>query len=71
MRIFLDTNVLLDIILKREPNYTSAAQVCEIALREGDTLVISNLSIKKDFAHSNIAARIYQQFNSSTIQQFN
>jgi predicted nucleic acid-binding protein len=45
MRIFLDTNVLLDIILKREPNYTSAAQICEIALRKGDALVISNLSI--------------------------
>jgi predicted nucleic acid-binding protein len=45
MRIFLDTNVLLDIILKREPNYTSVAQVCELAFKSGDTLVISGLSI--------------------------
>jgi predicted nucleic acid-binding protein len=45
MRIFLDTNVLLDLILKREPNYTSIAQICELAFRKGDTLVISGLSI--------------------------
>jgi predicted nucleic acid-binding protein len=45
MRIFIDTNVLLDLILKREPNYTSIAQVCELAFRKGDSLVISGLSI--------------------------
>ena len=32
MRIFLDTNILLDIILKREPNYTSAAQISEFLI---------------------------------------
>jgi predicted nucleic acid-binding protein len=45
MRIFLDTNVLLDLILKREPNYISIAQICELAFRKDDTLVISGLSI--------------------------
>jgi predicted nucleic acid-binding protein len=33
MRIFIDTNVLLDLILKREPNYTSIAQVSESIIR--------------------------------------
>ncbi|MDR2802630.1 MAG: PIN domain-containing protein [Prevotellaceae bacterium] len=45
MRIFIDTNILLDLILKREPNYTSIAQVCELTFRKGDILVISSLSI--------------------------
>jgi predicted nucleic acid-binding protein len=45
VRIFLDTNVLLDLILKREPNYTSIAQACELVVRNDDTLVISGLSI--------------------------
>jgi len=45
MRIFIDTNVLIDLLLKRTPFYADTAQLFEIAIRQKFPLVISNLSI--------------------------
>ena len=45
MRLFIDTNVLIDLLIKREPAYVSVAQMFDMALLRKDKLVISNLSI--------------------------
>jgi len=45
MRIFIDTNILIDLLIKREPSYTDIAEMFDLALQKHDTLVISNLSI--------------------------
>ena len=45
MRIFIDTNILIDLLIKRKPSYVSVARMFDIALKRKDTIVISNLSI--------------------------
>ena len=45
MRLFIDTNVLIDLLVKRAPVYVSVAQMFDTALLRKDKLVISNLSI--------------------------
>ena len=45
MRIFIDTNILIDLLVKRMPAYVSVAQMFDRALLQKDKLVISNLSI--------------------------
>jgi len=45
MRIFIDTNILIDLLIKRKPSYTSVAKMFDIVLKHKDTIVISNLSI--------------------------
>jgi predicted nucleic acid-binding protein len=45
MRLFVDTNILIDLLIKREPHYESVAQVFDMALLRKDTLIISSLSI--------------------------
>ena len=45
MRIFIDTNILIDLLTKRLPSYLSVARIFDIALKRKDTIVISNLSI--------------------------
>jgi len=45
MRIFIDTNILIDLLIKRLPSYSSVARIFDIALKQKDTIVISNLSI--------------------------
>ena len=45
MRIFIDTNILIDLLTKRLPSYFSVAKIFDIALKRKDTIVISNLSI--------------------------
>ena len=45
MRIFIDTNILIDLIVMRSPSYASVAQIFDLALQKKDTIVISNLSI--------------------------
>ncbi len=44
-RLFIDTNVVLDLILQREPHYKSSAQLFELAHKKEVTLVVSSLSI--------------------------
>jgi predicted nucleic acid-binding protein len=45
MRLFIDTNILIDLLIKRKPDYMSVAQVFDMALLRKDRLVMSNLSI--------------------------
>jgi predicted nucleic acid-binding protein len=45
MRIFIDTNILIDLLIKRMPSYASVAMILDKALKKKDTIVISNLSI--------------------------
>ncbi|MDR1762928.1 MAG: PIN domain-containing protein [Dysgonamonadaceae bacterium] len=45
MRIFIDTNILIDLLIKREPSYLCVAKMFDIALKRKDAIVISNLSI--------------------------
>ena len=45
MRLFIDTNVLIDLLIRRMPAYVSVAQIFDMALLRNDKLVISNLSI--------------------------
>ena len=45
MRIFIDTNILIDLLIKRNPSYSSVARIFDIALKRKDAIVISNLSI--------------------------
>ena len=45
MRLFIDTNVLIDLLIKRAPFYVNVAHVFDMALLRNDKLVISNLSI--------------------------
>jgi predicted nucleic acid-binding protein len=45
MRLFIDTNILIDLLIKREPTYESVARLFDTALLRKDKLVISNLSI--------------------------
>ena len=45
MRIFIDTNILIDLLIKRNPSYSSVARIFDIALKRKDAMVISNLSI--------------------------
>ena len=45
MRIFIDTNILIDLLIKRHPNYLGIAKIFDIAIKRKDTIVISNLSI--------------------------
>jgi len=45
MRIFIDTNILVDLLIKRNPSYLSVVRMFDIALKRKDTIVISNLSI--------------------------
>jgi len=45
MRLFIDTNILIDLLIKREPSYSSVAQVFDRALLRKEKLIISNLSI--------------------------
>jgi predicted nucleic acid-binding protein len=45
MKIFVDTNILIDLLIKREPMYVGVAKVFDSALKNHDMIVISNLSI--------------------------
>ena len=45
MRIFIDTNILIALLIKRNPYYSSVARIFDIALKRKDAIVISNLSI--------------------------
>ena len=45
MRLFIDTNVLIDLLIKRASAYAHVAQMFDTALLRKDKLVISNLSI--------------------------
>ena len=45
MRLFIDTNVLIDLLIKRAPAYTNIAHLFDTSLLRNDKLVISNLSI--------------------------
>jgi len=45
MKIFFDTNILIDLLIKRNLSYSSVAKIVDIALKRKDTIVISNLSI--------------------------
>ena len=45
MKIFIDTNILIDLLIKRQPAYSSVVRIFNIALKRKDTIVISNLSI--------------------------
>ena len=45
MRIFIDTNILIDLLIKRNPSYLSVARIFDIAFKRKDVIVISNLSI--------------------------
>ena len=45
MRIFIDTNILIDLLIKRNPSYLNVAKIIDIALKRKDAIVISNLSI--------------------------
>ena len=45
MRIFIDTNILIDLLVKRNPSYSVVARVFNLALKRKDSIVISNLSI--------------------------
>jgi len=45
MRLFIDTNVLIDLLVRRMPAYVGVAQMFDKALLRKDKLVISNLSI--------------------------
>lgn len=45
MKIFIDTNILIDLLIKRQPSYSSVARMFDIALERKDTIVVSNLSI--------------------------
>jgi predicted nucleic acid-binding protein len=42
MRLFFDTNILIDLLVKREPSYSTVAKIFDAALRKKDTIVISN-----------------------------
>ena len=45
MRLFIDTNILIDLLVKRNPSYSSVVRMFDIALKRKDSIVISNLSI--------------------------
>jgi len=45
MRLFIDTNILIDLLIKRKPSYFSVVKLFDLALKRKDTIVISNLSI--------------------------
>jgi len=45
MNIFIDTNILIDLLIKRQPAYSSVAKVFDAAFKKKDRIVISNLSI--------------------------
>ena len=45
MKVFLDTNVLVDYLNKREPFFADAAQVIDICKRNDITGVVSSLSV--------------------------
>ena len=45
MRLFIDTNILIDLLVKREPSYSIVEKIFDVALKKKDTIVISNLSI--------------------------
>jgi len=45
MKIFIDTNILIDLLIKRQPFYTSVAKIFDTAFKKKDKIVISNLSI--------------------------
>ena len=45
MRIFIDTNILIDLLIKRNPSYSSVARIFDTVLKRKDAIVISNLSI--------------------------
>ena len=45
MKIFIDTNVLIDLLIKRQPSYSSVVKIFDTTLKRKDTIVISNLSI--------------------------
>jgi predicted nucleic acid-binding protein len=45
MRIFIDTNILIDLLVKRDPSYPSVVKMFDMALKRKDTIVISVLSI--------------------------
>ena len=45
MRIFIDTNILIDLLIKRQPTYLSVAKLFDTAIKRKDAIVISNLSI--------------------------
>ena len=45
MRIFIDTNILIDLLIKRNPSYSNVVRMFDFVLKRKDTIVISNLSI--------------------------
>ncbi|MDR2937506.1 MAG: PIN domain-containing protein [Prevotellaceae bacterium] len=45
MNIFIDTNILIDLLIKRQPSYSSVAKMFDVAFERKDTITISNLSI--------------------------
>lgn len=44
MRVFLDTNVVVDFFGHREPFFAAAASIIDMAIREEITLVVSSLT---------------------------
>lgn len=44
MRVFLDTNVVVDFIGQRMPFFTASADIIDMAIRKEITLVVSSLS---------------------------
>jgi len=49
MRIFVDTNLLLDVLAKREPFYTVAARVCTMAETGSCEALVSAISFNNVF----------------------
>jgi len=45
MTIFLDTNIVLDLLSKREPHYTNVADLYEVCYQNGHIICCSSLTI--------------------------
>ena len=72
-RIFLDTNILLDLLARREPFYDSAAKVATLGDRGDIELVVSALSysttfyILSKFENSSKVKSLLQRFKTISI----
>lgn len=67
MKVFLDTNVVIDFLAHRDPFYSQAAQIMDLAVREEITIVVSSLTfvnaayiLRKIFDKDNLYRKLVQ-----------
>lgn len=70
MKVFLDTNIVIDLLGKREPFFTAAAEIATLAVEKRLEIVVSSVSFSYHFGCGFRPTRCFQyvtNWNVTTI----